>query len=305
MVGAGFVGASWLGLDAPASAGDAPPPTPSPTPTAPVSRPPTAPKKNQLHVAPNILDALIREGAGRGSYGCDAVDPPTFISEADGVEILQQELRKAGLTLASRPAPTVAVRLPRTTENRHEELPGHTGTPRSAFHARPVEFAFDGASADGRVVFEFVSHDDYRAWGDPDDPLHSSVGTVHLADAARRLAESLAEVPDAKRRAVVLVVDPMTRYRNVPIEGDGLVYPKWKEPHPDRAAFKDDEAYMVANRAYWKAQEEDEAFQSEWAAYRKAYQRRVAEAGREAIRRQLAPQLEFLRAEGLLPPVLP
>jgi len=254
-----------------------------------------------LRVAPNVLEEMWKEGLGKGVIGCMSMTPVSFVSEEEGVALVKAALEKAGLVLADN-GPTIEnVRVPVTSYNRgKDEIP--------PYKANPVAFTFDGASADGKVVFEFVSVRDFLGWvekhggvrepGDSDE-FEFPTSRYYLSAAAIGLAQSLAKTKDGENRIAVIVFDPLETRA---ILAEGFLREPWysQEKYPSHPANK---GGGYNNDMVRKASEEDEAYQAELKTYKDELARRIAIVYGESIDRQLAPQIAYLREQGILPPV--
>lgn len=259
----------------------------------------TREQQGMFRIAPLILDALAREGSGRGAFGCVAISAPTFLSEEDGVAIIRAELEKVGMKMGAAPAPVQGVRLPHT--NSQEFLERDNKSKPEAFQKNTGTLQFDGASEDGKVVFEYVSEKDFKEWEDTGGEM-STVSDYDMVKPATNLAASLAKTPDAQGRIVLVVCDPMVQQR-----GEAEGWPKWPaydEPYPDRTKYPEGEAGDKQHREdyykYLQAMQKDPAYQKKKAEYREALNKKVREAASSQIQRQLEPQLEYLRKQGLL-----
>ncbi len=60
--------------------------------------------------ASSLVAPVFAHGEGRGATGCMVVSPPTFLSEEEALQIVREELAKAGITLGKgMPLPKVIV----------------------------------------------------------------------------------------------------------------------------------------------------------------------------------------------------
>ncbi len=149
-------------------------------------------------VAPMLEEALASDG--RGGFGCVVVDPPEFLSEEEALDIIRKRLSAAGLLLAPRGGALRDLRRPITTYQYDPRLRGRTTS--------PAPFALDGATADGRVVFEYVSFKDFKSWMDDKGPGGTVIG-VDLSGTACRLAAEMANARASQRRWAGVFFDPM------------------------------------------------------------------------------------------------
>jgi|APTNR8051073442_1049403.scaffolds.fasta_scaffold00052_29 hypothetical protein len=162
---------AWL-----AGAGDPPAATPAcattvAQPESPRDGTTTAVQEATSMVVPFLDESM--EYDGRGTFGCIAVNPPTFLAEDEALELIQQELRAAGLDLEDAVI-LEGVKAP-------EESPAATVDPR--------HFLFDFADRKRGVYIEYLSRADYDDWTD-DDGMRSTVQDYDFAAASRRAAQT-------------------------------------------------------------------------------------------------------------------
>ena len=134
-------------------------------------------------VAPLLDEAL--ENDGRGSFGCIAINPPSFLSEDEALELIREELEAAGLeleygtTLDAVPAPVDGAEAvnsfgPRPFENQPAKL-------------ALQKYSFDWGDADRSVYIEYLSRRDHGAW--MKEPC-STVSSYDFPDVARRVVQA-------------------------------------------------------------------------------------------------------------------
>jgi hypothetical protein len=137
---------------------------------------------------------IFPHGDGRGSFGCDAVAPPVFLSEDEARQVITEELKAAGLD-AKADAQTLAdVPIPVTS------LFGETK------ETKPGALVLDAVDTTKHVAVEFVSQADYVAWAGK-EAMMSSVERYNALAAAQLLRDGLAA--KAPAGAYGVVYDPM------------------------------------------------------------------------------------------------
>lgn len=156
----------------------------------------TAPvEKTAAFVAP-----IFQHGDGRGTAGCLAVNPPVFLSEEEALQVIVEELGRAGVDITvtdvameGLPVEQDFKRFERPWEMRKTNSSGTRiltfGAPDSAGVVKPLEA--DGLDADEKVAFEFVSQSDYYYFGGLRSG--SSVQTYDLPIVAESLAERVTQ----------------------------------------------------------------------------------------------------------------
>jgi hypothetical protein len=117
--------------------------------------------------APPKVAPIFLHGHGRGTFGCDVVNPPVFLSEDEAREVIVQEAKRAGATFAPDVQTLRSVPLPVTAEyGFREDVTENHGTlertPRKRTQRLPLRL--DGTDREHRVAYEFVSAADFREW---------------------------------------------------------------------------------------------------------------------------------------------
>ncbi len=251
-------------------------------------------------VAPVLAEALQYDG--RGAVGCVAVDPPTFLTEAEALELIQNELKAAGLELE------------RGVELDHVTAPqiggarvavSGTSTPANATlgagldsvampaisrgdavpRARPAgkivsrnwggeppelvsrTFIFDFADKKRSVFIEYLSPRDYTTW------MGRSMSTVQSYDfpvLVRKVSDAFAKREPGKRMIFGVFFDPLARAQI---------------PFPDTTGLDPAQRRMVREE-YDRAQ--------------KYAREHIDVRSREKLRRQVGHFVSMLRQEGVI-----
>jgi hypothetical protein len=191
------------------------------------------------------IAVVFEHGAGRGSYGCEAIAPPTFLSEEEARQVVTEELRRAGL----KPVPGART-IPSLVRQRYYVYPDRDAvardegapvaekgdrTPRNpvptfitperqgahvAEQGDPKPLALDGYDSMRRVGYAFVSQARYKELGGMDresygiegsrgEVVSSSVQSYDFEEAARDLARRInAQAPKDDQEAVAVFYDP-------------------------------------------------------------------------------------------------
>lgn len=152
----------------------------------------TAVKEAASLVVPFLEEAM--EYDGRGTFGCVAVNPPTFFSEDEALELIQQELRDAGFDLED------AVGL--EDARAPEASPAGTVDPR--------HFLFDFADRKRGVFIEYLSRADYEDWVD-DDGMRSTAQSYDFTAASRRAAQTFQSWKTPKPVTFGIFFDPLAK----------------------------------------------------------------------------------------------
>jgi hypothetical protein len=280
----------------------------------------TAESAKRFDVAPLLEEAL--QGDGRGSFGCVAVSPPSFLSEEEAIDIIRKHLLQAGLTLASDPVNIegpIALTDPYGFVRRaKEEKPQNKGAASTVSEKKnsiderakkvsldtPVRgtIQFDLATADGKVLVEYLSCDDVRNWEWQKFikeerefggvmMASSTAASYDLSDLARRFSRFMADEPDDKQRAVGIFFDPLVRAKNLPKR------PKYSVPSPPLGDGKSGGAWD----RWWQEMQADPTYQAQVKEWEEARQKIVAEQAEGPLKMQVDHFIEHLRENGTLP----
>lgn len=134
-----------------------------------------------LHKESQQTDAisvpLFVHGAGRGSYGCESVAPPVYLSEDEAAQVIRETAKEYGLDLTGEGKVT-GDKLPYTT------LFGQTN------ETYKGELSLDGYDEATGLGYLFVSRDDVAAW-QKDTGVYASVETYDMKDTATRLSDTV------------------------------------------------------------------------------------------------------------------
>ena len=235
--------------------------------------------KNSLHVAP-----IFEHGSGQGAFGCVAVSPPVFLTEAEAREVIEEEARKAGVDFAERGHKLNGVALPVTDEFAFVDRMGEKGgkkPEKPAKKSQTGDLELNGWNPKSQVGYKFVAIEDFRAWEDKDRSMYSTVSDYDMLDAAKRLQSGLGS---AKGTGTVAVF----------YEPAGSAPRNLKFPEPPSEP-KHGKAQTEAEK---KAQEK--ATEKAWEEYSKKYEAAAKKAGEEDLRSQVRDFLSWLKAQGVI-----
>ena len=131
--------------------------------------------------APEALDIpIFAHGTGRGSYGCESVAPPVFLSEEEAMQVIAEECAAQGIDISGEK--TISGTFPATST-----LPEVTSGGESD-KTYTGELTLDGYSEDLGIGVEFVSTDDILDW-QADTGMAATVEQYNLKGTAQRLAD--------------------------------------------------------------------------------------------------------------------
>ena len=131
--------------------------------------------------APEALDIpIFAHGTGRGSYGCESVAPPVFLSEEEAMQVIAEECAAQGIDISGEK--TISGTFP-ATSTLPESISG--GESDKTYTG---ELTLDGYSEELGIGVEFVSTDDILDW-QADTGMAATVEQYNLKGTAQRLAD--------------------------------------------------------------------------------------------------------------------
>ena len=228
----------------------------------------TAPavQKAGAMVAPMLDEALANDG--RGSFGCMAISPPSFLAEDEALELIRSELEAAGLQLrddAILEGMTAPTRPEDQQISTNEDgtvcISSGLGNP-NVLGPRPVRF--DWADPERGVYIEFLTRRDYREW---DGLSRSTADSYDFSELAQKVAAAYGKYPAERRAVFGVFFDPLAHDGVVGVPVTGLP--------PEEARLAD-------------------------AEYKRAAAAAKDARGFDKLRRQVRHFVEFLEKEGVV-----
>ena len=123
---------------------------------------------------------IFAHGTGRGSYGCESVAPPVFLSEEEAMQVIEEECAAQGIDISGQK--TISGTFP-ATSTLPEAVSGGASD-----QTYTGELTLDGYSEDLGIGVEFVSTDDILDW-QADTDTYATVEQYNLKGTAQRLAD--------------------------------------------------------------------------------------------------------------------
>ena len=123
---------------------------------------------------------IFAHGTGRGSYGCESVAPPVFLSEEEAMQVIEEECAAQGIDLSGQK--TISGTFP-ATSTLPEAVSGGASD-----QTYTGDLSLDGYSDDLGIGVEFVSTDDILDWK-ADTGMAATVEEFDLKGTAQRLAD--------------------------------------------------------------------------------------------------------------------
>jgi hypothetical protein len=209
-------------------------------------------------VAPMLEEALATDG--RGSFGCVAVSSPVFLSENEAINLIEFELKKAGLKLREM-ARLDGLQVPATDVGLDER--GRGGEELRPGKLTEGSYLFDFATEDGSVFVKYLYEKDHALWSN--EPNYgSSAQSYDFPWLARHVAEAFRQRTNGPPVIIGVFFDPMADFY-----GDRI---------RDEHGFPRHMGNEISNPSVQKA----------------------AERNREKLRKQVSHFVEYLKQEGVV-----
>jgi hypothetical protein len=147
-----------------------------------VSEPLGQPEGTGDNPSPGLAVPFFEHGNGRGSYGCESVAPPVFLSEDEAAQVIREEAVKAGVTFSG--VKSIEGEFPATNLYGDKSMKDATwdGT-----------LVLDGYDKTLGIGFEFISQKDVEDWKKTGNMM-STVSTYDMKDTAQRLSGCVKDV---------------------------------------------------------------------------------------------------------------
>ena len=230
--------------------------------------------KPVLHVAP-----IFEHGSGRGAFGCVAVSPPVFLTEAEARGIIEDESRNAGVEFSERGHKLNGVALPVTDEFAFLDRMDQKAGKKTVKKSQTGDIELNGWSNSLQAGYKFGALDDFKAW-EVKGERGCTVSEYDMLDAAKRLQAGLGA---SKETGAVAVF-----YEPAGSAPKDLKYPAPAEPKSGKSLTKEEteargKAARTAGEEYWKNR-----------------QKAAKKAGEEDLRMQVRDYIAWLKAQGII-----
>ncbi len=138
-----------------------------------------------------MVAPVFDHGGGRGSFGCMSIAPPSFLSEEEAYQVIQEEAKKHGISFERNNLELEGVEIPETKYYLKSEE-GDTGSYKDKGgvidSSRKGDLTLDGYDEEKKIGFEFISSEDYENWH-VDEGIRSSVDDFDFLSTARLLRD--------------------------------------------------------------------------------------------------------------------
>jgi hypothetical protein len=153
---------------------------------------------------------IFEHGSGRGSFGCVSVAPPSFLSEEEAYQVIQEEGRKYGITFEKNGLEIENVKIPETKHYANFEANEGEDSKESPLvnSSRNGDLMLDGYDGLKKIGYEFISTNDYDAWQVKQN-MFSTVESYDFLSAARILRNGLER--KTGENTVGVFYNPMTQ----------------------------------------------------------------------------------------------
>lgn len=125
----------------------------------------------------SVAIPLFVHGEGRGSYGCESVAPPVYLSEDEAAQVIRETAKEYRLSLTGEGSVS------------GDALP-YTNLFGSIEETYKGELPLDGYDEATGLGYLFVSHDDIAAW-QKDIGIYTSVEIYDTKGTAQKLADTV------------------------------------------------------------------------------------------------------------------
>jgi hypothetical protein len=147
---------------------------------------------------------IFVHGEGVGASGCVMIAPPVYLSEADAMNIIFEELNKEGLTFKDKyNGDSLSVEQKKVVFSKDTSITNYRD--RISYKTVKKNLYPDAFNKKLNLIIQFVSFSDYEKYAD-EEPEWSSVSTYEIKKAAEKIRK--AYLVEAKH-GVVVFYDPV------------------------------------------------------------------------------------------------
>lgn len=142
-----------------------------------------------------MVAPVFDHGSGRGSFGCMSIAPPSFLSEEEAFQVIQEEGKKYGISFERDGLEIENVKIPETkyflkSEDGNGENSNFEKNGGAVDSSKSGDLKLDGYDDIKKVGFEFVSKEDYDSWH-VEEGVRSSVDDFDFLSTAKILRDGL------------------------------------------------------------------------------------------------------------------
>ncbi|MDR3675538.1 MAG: hypothetical protein P4N24_08610 [Acidobacteriota bacterium] len=262
---------------------------------------------------PAVVAPIFAHGEGRGATGCVVVNPPVFLSEQDAMQVIREQLGKAGVTLSASHVALQDVVIPQF----RQEFSQPGWNPKIVPTGDAKVFFLDALDTRKRVGVEYVSYGHYFDLGG-----EQSGSTVQDYDFKRIAAGVDKAVAKSHNLYFGAFYDPVS-----PSRGDVEKWDRLRTLYDERNKLKDPQAAAQKDAEIKRLRDEVNAEEAEArrpidalysersklkdpaqiaqkdAEIRRAYDRMLAPArakSRELLEQQVKDFIDWLKGQGVI-----
>jgi len=202
-----------------------------------------------------IVAPIFNHGEGRGATGCIVMAPPVFLTEEDALQVIQDELSKAGIELTSRKVILPEVPIKMQIERWVTKGDKTVILAEEMDEATPLKLQL--ADPKRHVGIEFVGETNYHAVGGASS--NSTVQHYNFKDRANFVSQQVRQ--KSRGLYVGVLYDPAVRWPRPNLTSEewkdrDLVQRRYKEAKEQgRASAREDLRKQVQDLAAWLKQQ--------------------------------------------------
>lgn len=136
---------------------------------------------------------IFEHGKGRGAFGCSSIAPPSFLSEEEAFQVVQEEGEKYGIIFEKGGLELERVGIPETKYFLKPESGSggfNLNNGGEINSSKTGDLQLDGYDAKNKIGFEFISSDDYDKW-QVKQSIYSTVSDYDFLSTARVLRDGI------------------------------------------------------------------------------------------------------------------
>lgn len=139
-----------------------------------------------------LVAPVFEHGNGRGSFGCMSIAPPSFLSEEEAYQVIQEEGKKYGISFEGEGLEIDNVKIPETKYylKPEESIQGYKENGGVINSTKKGSLKLDGYNSAEKIGFEFISKEDYNSWH-IEEGVWSSVEDFDFLSTAKLLRDGL------------------------------------------------------------------------------------------------------------------
>lgn len=151
--------------------------------------------ESNIEVKEAKVAPIFDYGNGRGSFGCMSIAPPSFLSEDEAFQVIQEEGKRYDINFNKNGLELKNVNIPETKyflKNEDEkEIDNNIRQKAGVINSSKTgDLKLDGYDSEKKIGFEFISKEDYDNWH-VEQEMHSSVEDFDFLSTSKILRDEL------------------------------------------------------------------------------------------------------------------